>query len=85
VRTGTGEVHETPVKKQYSHPQEARKYMLLGGGEHNVVLQRSRRRGPPGSVWDDVAGEMVDPKTGKPPRSRAVIADGVEQWRCVSW
>ncbi len=35
--------HETPNKNAYSHPHDALQYLLLGGGESNVVLQKVRR------------------------------------------
>lgn len=45
VRTGNGtQFHETPKKNQYSHPHDALQYLLLGGGEHNVVMNKTRRQ-----------------------------------------
>lgn len=45
VRSGSGTTyHETPAKNAYSHPHDALQYLLLGGGEHDVVLNRSRQR-----------------------------------------
>jgi hypothetical protein len=50
VRSGSGTTyHEAPSKNAYSHPHDALQYLLLGGGEHDVVLNRSRHqsgRGP---------------------------------------
>lgn len=40
---------ETPNKNKFSHPHDALQYMLLGGGEREVVLNRvekQKRRGP---------------------------------------
>lgn len=46
VRSGSAtQYHETPAKNEYSHPHDALQYLLLGGGEHDVVLNRGRRRG----------------------------------------
>ncbi|RMF40016.1 MAG: hypothetical protein D6754_04165 [Alphaproteobacteria bacterium] len=42
--SGGTQVHEQPAKNAYSHPHDALQYLLLGGGEHNVVLHRVRRR-----------------------------------------
>jgi hypothetical protein len=45
VRSGSGTTyHETPAKNAYSHPHDALQYLLLGGGEHDVVLNRARTR-----------------------------------------
>lgn len=50
VKSGNGaQMHETPFKNQYSHPHDALQYLLLGGGEHDVVLHKvkaSRSRRP---------------------------------------
>lgn len=44
VRSGNGATYsETPAKNQYSHPHDALQYLLLGGGEHNVVMNRIKR------------------------------------------
>lgn len=40
IRSGNGtQLHETPKKNEYSHPHDGLQYLLLGGGEHNVVLR----------------------------------------------
>ena len=45
ARSGNGATYsETPNKNQYSHPHDALQYLLLGGGEHNVVMNRINRR-----------------------------------------
>lgn len=42
-QSGQGtQVHETPAKNQFSHPHDAVQYLLLGGGEHTVVLGKTR-------------------------------------------
>lgn len=50
IKTGNNtQFHTAPAKNQYSHPAEAFEYMLLGGGEMQVVMNRVRRnqkRGP---------------------------------------
>ena len=47
--TGNATLHELPAKNEFSHPHDALQYLLLGGGEHNVVLDRvKRRQGPSG-------------------------------------
>lgn len=60
VRSGNGaHWHETPAKNSYSHPHDALQYLLLGGGEHNVVLNRVKReRGGRAKVADGVEYEM---------------------------
>lgn len=51
VRTGNGtEYHETPRKNAYSHPHDAFQYLLLGGGEHHVVMNRVKRANRRGQV-----------------------------------
>lgn len=41
---GGTQFHETPSKNQYSHPHDALQYLLLGGGEHNVVLNKMKKK-----------------------------------------
>lgn len=44
IKSGNGtQTHETPSKNQYSHPHDALQYLLLGGGEHHVVLNKVRK------------------------------------------
>lgn len=44
LRTGDGkQTHEAPNKNEYSHPHDALQYLLLGGGEADVVLNKRRR------------------------------------------
>ncbi len=46
VRAATGQqFHEVPNKNAYSHPHDALQYLLLGGGEADVVLNKVRRSG----------------------------------------
>ncbi len=35
--------HDTPSKNSYSHPCDGLQYLLLGGGEHTVVMRRPRQ------------------------------------------
>jgi len=45
ISTGDGtQTHVTPAKNMYSHPHDAVQYLLLGGGEHNVVMGRNRQK-----------------------------------------
>jgi hypothetical protein len=45
IRSGNGtQTLETPAKNQYSHPHDALQYLFLGGGEHDVVLNRVKNR-----------------------------------------
>jgi hypothetical protein len=44
VKSGDGtQSYETPNKNQYSHPHDALQYLLLGGGEGDVVLGKSKK------------------------------------------
>lgn len=43
IRPGSEQTHEHPVKNSFSHPMDALQYLLLGGGEHNVVLRKVDR------------------------------------------
>lgn len=47
-------VHETPAKNSYSHPHDALQYLLLGGGEHDVVLAKTRAKGKKHRMARDV-------------------------------
>lgn len=45
LRSGDGtQTQETPNKNAYSHPHDALQYLLLGGGEQNVILNKDQRR-----------------------------------------
>lgn len=45
VRTGNGtQFHDTPAKNEYSDPHDGLQYLLLGGGEADVVMNRVRRK-----------------------------------------
>lgn len=45
VRSGSSEMyHDVPRKNKYSHPHDAGQYLLLGGGEYSVVLNRAKKR-----------------------------------------
>lgn len=47
VKTSNGaSFQDQPNKNQFSHIAEALQYLLLGGGEHKVVLRRARARKP---------------------------------------
>lgn len=51
IRTGNGvQFHDKPAKNAFSHVHDGFQYLLLGGGEHDVVLNRVRRRSAPGAV-----------------------------------
>lgn len=44
LRSGDGtQTHETPNKNSFSHVHDSLQYLLLGGGEHDVVLNKIRR------------------------------------------
>jgi hypothetical protein len=44
VKTGNGtQYHEEPAKNAYSHPHDALQYLLLGGGEADVVMNKVKR------------------------------------------
>jgi hypothetical protein len=58
IRTGNGtQYHDTPNKNEYSHPNDALQYLLLGGGEFDAVFNRVKKRarsGAPAQVAKDV-------------------------------
>lgn len=74
VRTGNGEVyHDTPAKNQYSHPHDALQYLLLGGGEADVVLNKERTRRHHSQMGDRRKARGVDFKIfnrGREPQPR---------------
>jgi hypothetical protein len=41
--SGGAQLHEQPAKNAFSHLHDALQYLLLGGGEHDVVMQRVKR------------------------------------------
>ena len=44
IRSANGtQTFETPAKNRYSHVHDALQYLLLGGGEHDVVLRKVKR------------------------------------------
>lgn len=44
VKSGDGtQSYETPNKNMYSHPHDALQYLLLGGGEGDVVMGKSKK------------------------------------------
>jgi hypothetical protein len=44
VKSSNGAMtHETPAKNQYSHPHDSLQYLVLGGGEYDVVHARKRQ------------------------------------------
>lgn len=44
IRSGDGtQTHEEPNKNMYSHPHDGLQYLLLGGGEADVVLAKKKR------------------------------------------
>lgn len=45
LKSGDGtQTHSEPNKNEYSHPCDALQYLLLGGGEHDVVLNKNRNK-----------------------------------------
>lgn len=45
VKTGNGvQFHDKPAKNDFSHIHDAFQYLLLGGGEHDVVLNKIKNR-----------------------------------------
>lgn len=42
--SNNAQTFETPSKNQYSHVHDALQYLLLGGGEHEVVMKKVRRK-----------------------------------------
>jgi hypothetical protein len=40
-----GNTMDGSAKNRFSHPYGARQYLLLGGGEHYVVMNRTQRKG----------------------------------------
>lgn len=59
VRSSNGaQVHETPVKNQYSHVCEALQYLLLGGGEHAQVFNLKKRQNQGVVIARDTGSEV---------------------------
>jgi len=47
IKSGNStQFHDTPNKNDYSHPHDALQALLLGGGEHNVILNKAKRNAP---------------------------------------
>ncbi len=68
VKSSNGaEHHEIPVKNRFSHPHEALQYLLAGGGEHAVVLNKAGRQRREGTVIAEGVGEDVFPAKAPPP------------------
>ena len=45
VKTSNGtQMHEEPAKNAYSHPHDALQYLMLGGGEYEIVHQRDNTK-----------------------------------------
>lgn len=46
MRSANGaDFHEIPVKNGHSHPHEALQYLIMGGGEYQVVMNKTERVG----------------------------------------
>lgn len=59
LRTGNGETfHETPAKNKFSHPHDALQYLLLGGGEYTVVLNKNRKKDGSGRPRQWIAQDL---------------------------
>jgi hypothetical protein len=86
VRSSNGtQTHETPAKNAYSHPHDALQYLMLGGGEYDVVHnmdpeKRGRRAAIAEGVNDDPFGstkpvrapQYTNEKTMREMRHRSV-------------
>jgi hypothetical protein len=72
VRTAKGDTfHEMPAKNQWSHPADALGYLLLGGGEHDTVLNKVRRsRGGGPRIADGVDFNPIGYEPDYAPRRR---------------
>jgi len=75
-------LHEAPAKNAYSHPHDALQYLMLGGGEYEVVHQKdpNRQKNRPriaAGVGDDPFGE---PKI-QAPGGRFQTAADIRAWR----
>jgi hypothetical protein len=44
------QVQEMPNKNMFSHPMDGLQYLILGGGEHNVVLRKDTKRRERGNI-----------------------------------
>ncbi len=45
IQSGNGtQAHSEPNKNMYSHPHDGLQYLLLGGGEHSVMMGRDKMR-----------------------------------------
>lgn len=50
IQAGDGtQSHSEPNKNRYSHPHDANQYLLLGGGEHSVMMGRDKQKKGPNS------------------------------------
>lgn len=83
VRTSAGaQIHETPAKNRWSHPCEAVQYLVLGGGEYEVVHQKDPNRIKNKSK---IAAGTGDDPFGEAPRQQAggrfQTAADIRAWR----
>lgn len=74
--------HEQPTKNSYSHVCEAVEYLVLGGGEYDVVHQRdpNRRAGGP-KIADGVGADPLAEERPQRVGGRFETAADIQAWR----
>lgn len=83
VRTSNGAaMHEQPAKNDFSHPHDALQYLMLGGGEYEVVHQKDPNRA---KHQARVAAGVGDDPFGEPPKrqqgGRFQTGADIRAWR----
>jgi hypothetical protein len=58
---GSTRYHDRPLKNRFSHPHDALQYLLLGGGEHRVVMRRAQRQAAGGFTEPVYADTRFNP------------------------
>lgn len=74
--------HDQPAKNSYSHVCEALEYLVLGGGEYDVVHQRDpKRRGQGPKIAAGVGADPLADERPTPRQGRFETAADIEAWR----
>ena len=83
VKTSNGtQTHEEPAKNEHSHICEAVEYLVLGGGEYEVVhARRARQNSGENAVATGVGADPFDNSANVPPRQKFETAADIVAWR----